>query len=43
MLIHLNLAIKSDFIALKAQVDKLDINKMLNVSSNLNNFKAKVD
>ena len=27
MLIHLNLAIKSDFTALKAQVDKLDMLK----------------
>ena len=38
-----NLPAKSDFIALKAVIDKLDINKLVNVSTNLNNLKAKVD
>ena len=31
------------FIALKAEVDKLDINKLINVPTNLNNLKTKVD
>ena len=30
-LIHLILLLKRDFIALKAEVDKLDINKVVNV------------
>ena len=38
-----DLAAKKDFIALKAEVDKLDINKMTNVSTSLNNLKTKVD
>ena len=38
-----DLAAKKDFIALKAEVDKLDINKHVNVSTSLNNSKAKVD
>ena len=38
-----DLAAKKDFIALKAEVDKLDINKLINVSTSLNNFKTKVD
>ena len=33
---------KSDFIALKAEFDKLDINKFVNASTSLNNAKAKV-
>ena len=37
------LAAKRYFIALKADVDKLDINKLVNVSSDLNNLKTKVD
>ena len=37
------LAAKKDFIALKAMVGKLDINKLTNVPSSLNNLKAKVD
>ena len=36
-----NLAVKSDFIALKAEVDKLGINKLVNVSTGLNNLKQK--
>ena len=38
-----NLVAKVDLIALKAGVDKLDINKLVNVPSSLNNFKTKVD
>ena len=38
-----NLATKKDFIDLKAEVDKLDINKLTNASINLNNLKTKVD
>ena len=30
------------FIALKAEVDKLDINKLINASTSLNNLKTKV-
>ena len=37
------LAAKKDFIPLKAEVDKLDINKLVNVSTSLNNLKTKVD
>ena len=37
-----NLAVKSDFIALKADFVKLDINKLVNVPTSLNNLKAKV-
>ena len=37
-----DLAAKKDFIALKAEVDKLDINKLTNVPTNLNNLKTKV-
>ena len=32
-----NLAAKRDFIALKAELDKLDINKLVSVPNNLNN------
>ena len=35
--------IRKDFIALKAEVDKLDINKLTNVPTSLNNLKTKVD
>ena len=28
---------------MKAEVDKLDINKLVNIATSLNNFKAKVD
>ena len=38
-----NLAAKRDFIALKAEVGKLDINKLVNLASGLNNFNTKVD
>ena len=38
-----DLAAKKDFIALKAEVDKLDINKLVNVPTNLNNLETKVD
>ena len=38
-----NLAAKRDFITLKAEVDKLDINKLVNVPSSLNNLQPKVD
>ena len=37
-----DLAAKKDFIALKAEVDKLDINKLVNVPTILNNLKTKV-
>ena len=38
-----HLAAKNLFIALKAEVDKLDINKLVNDPNNLNNLKTKVD
>ena len=38
-----DLAAKKDFIALKAEVDKLDISKLVNVLTSLNNLKTKVD
>ena len=38
-----DLAAKKGFIALKAEVDKLNINKLTNVPTSLNNLKAKVD
>ena len=38
-----HLAAKKDLIALKAKVDKLGINKLVNVPTNLNNLKTKVD
>ena len=38
----IDLAAKKDFIALKAEVDKLDINKLVNVSTSLDNSKTKV-
>ena len=37
-----DLAAKKDFIALEAEVYKLDINKLTNVPTSLNNLKAKV-
>ena len=37
------LAAKSDFVSLKAEVDKLDIDELKNVSTNLRNLKSKVD
>ena len=36
-----DLAAKKDFIASKAEADKLDINKLLNVPASLNNWKNK--
>ena len=38
-----DLTAKKDFIALKAEVDKLDINKLTKVPTSLNNLKTKVD
>ena len=38
-----NLVLKKDFVAFKAEVDKLDINKLINVPTILNNLKPKVD
>ena len=38
-----DLATKKDFIALKAEVDKLDLNKLVNVPTSSNNLKPKVD
>ena len=43
VLIHLIQLLKKDFIALKAEVDKLDVNKLVNVSTSLNNLKTKID
>ena len=37
-----HLAAKKIFIALKAEADKLDINKLVNVPASLNNLKTKV-
>ena len=37
------LAAKSDLASLKAEVDKSDVNKLKNVSTNLSNLKSKVD
>ena len=38
-----DLAATKDFVALKTEVDKLDINKLINVPTSLNNLKTKVD
>ena len=38
-----NLAAKGNFFALKAEVDKLDIYKLVNLPPSLNNLKTKVD
>ena len=38
-----DLTAKKDFIALKAEVDKQDLNKLTNVPTSLNNLRAKVD
>ena len=43
MLIHLIQLLKKDFIPFKAEADKLDINKLINVRTSLNNLKTKVD
>ena len=38
-----DLAAEKDFVALNTEVDKLDINKLVNVPTNLNNLKTNVD
>ena len=38
-----DLATKNDLIALKAEFDKLEINKLINVPTSLNNSKTRVD
>ena len=38
-----DLAAKKDFIALKAEVEKIDITKLSNVPTSLNNLKTKVE
>ena len=38
-----DLAAEKDFIVLKADVDKLDIAKLVNVPTSLNNLQTKVD
>ena len=38
-----NVAAESDFIALEVEVDKLDVNKLVNVPTSLNELKTKVD
>ena len=38
-----DLEAKNDFIALKTEVDKLEINKLTNVPTSLNNLKTNVD
>ena len=38
-----DLAAKKDFIVLKAEIDKLGINKFVNVPTSLNNLRTKVD
>ena len=42
-LIHLIYLLKRDFIALKDEVDKLDIAKLVNAAGLLNNLKTKVE
>ena len=37
------LGAKKDFNALKGKVDKLDLDKLVNVQTSLNNLKTKVD
>ena len=37
-----DLAAKKDFVALKAKVDKLDINKLVNVPTSLDNLKTRI-
>ena len=43
MLIHQKLQKHLDLVTSKFDVDKLDINKLKNMSSNLSNLKTKVD
>ena len=38
-----DLATKNDLIALKAEFDELEINKLINVPTSLNNSKTRVD
>ena len=38
-----DLAAKKDFIALKAEIDKVDINKLFNVPTRVNDLQIKVD
>ena len=38
-----DLAVKKDFIALKAEDEKIDINKLVNVPTKLNNLNTNVD
>ena len=38
-----SLAVKSSFVTLKSEVDKLDVNKLVNVPIGLNYLKTKVD
>ena len=42
-LIHQKFAKTVDLVSLKSDVGKLDINKLKNVPSNLNNLKIKID
>ena len=42
-MIHLIKLLERIFFALKAEVDKCDINEVVNVPAGLNNFKTKVD
>ena len=42
-MIHLIQLLERIFFALKAEVDKCDINEVVNVPAGLNNFKTKVD
>ena len=42
-LIHLIQLLKKDFIALKAEVGKLDIDEVTNLPTSLNSLKTKVD
>ena len=37
------LVAKSDLVSLKGEVDKLDVDKLKNVPTNLSNLKSKVD
>ena len=43
VLLHQNLLKKVDLAHLKSNADKLDIDKIKNVRTNLSNFKTKVD
>ena len=42
-LIYLIYLLKKDFIALKAEVEKLEINKIVNVATSFKNLKTNVD